>query len=93
MTANKNVTLSVRIEPAVKKGLEQLAKHTGRSGSFLAAQAIDEYLTVQKWQVEGVIKAIASIKAGKGVSHKEVKKWVASWGTKKELSRPRARAI
>ena len=34
-----STTVSVRINPAVKKRLEKLAKSTGRSRSFLAAEA------------------------------------------------------
>jgi predicted transcriptional regulator len=45
-----STTVSVRIDPASKKRLEKLAKSTGRSRSFLAAQAINEYLDLNEWQ-------------------------------------------
>jgi RHH-type transcriptional regulator, rel operon repressor / antitoxin RelB len=35
----------------VKKRFDKLAKSTGRSRSFLAAEAIREYLDVNEWQV------------------------------------------
>ena len=88
-----STTFSVRVERAAKKRLEELAKNTGRSRAFLAAQAINEYLDINEWQVVGIKKAIRSLDAGMGIQHEEVKKWVASWGTKKELPRPRARAL
>ena len=46
-----STTVSVRIDPVIKKRLEKLAKSTGRSRSFLAAEAINEYLDLNEWQV------------------------------------------
>ena len=39
-----STTVSVRIDAINNKRLEKLAKSTGRSRSFLAAEAIKEYL-------------------------------------------------
>jgi RHH-type transcriptional regulator, rel operon repressor / antitoxin RelB len=39
-----STTVSVRIDAVIKKRLQKLAKSTGRSRSFLAAEAINEYL-------------------------------------------------
>jgi predicted transcriptional regulator len=47
-----------------------------------------EYLDVNEWQVAGIKNAIASLDQGKGISHDKVKKWVASWGSAKELPVP-----
>jgi len=79
-----STTVSVRIDPAVKKRLEKLAKSTGRSRSFLAAEAINEYVDLNEWQVAGIEKAVASLDRGEGVPHERVKEWVSSWGSKKE---------
>jgi len=43
-------TFTVRVDSSVKRRLEKLAKSTGRSRSFLAAEAIDTYLDVNEWQ-------------------------------------------
>lgn len=83
-----STTFTVRIEPEVKKRLEKLAKSTGRSRSFLAAEALSEYLDVNEWQVAGVKEAIASLDRGEGVPHAEVKDWVKSWGRKRERPVP-----
>jgi predicted transcriptional regulator len=61
-----------------------LAKSTGRSRSFLAAEAINEYLEVNEWQVTGIKRAIASHDRGEGIPHCFVKDWVASWGSANE---------
>ena len=44
-------TFSVRVGRSTKSRLEKLAKNTGRSRSFLAAEAISAYLDTNEWQV------------------------------------------
>jgi RHH-type transcriptional regulator, rel operon repressor / antitoxin RelB len=83
-----SATLSIRVDDSAKKRLEKLAKSTGRSSSYLAAEAIDAYLDVNEWQVAGIKKAIASLDRGKSVAHDDVKAWVASWGGRKERPKP-----
>jgi predicted transcriptional regulator len=84
-----STTFTVRVDTKVKNRLERLAKSTGRSRSFLAAEAINEYLEVNEWQVSGVRRAIASLNRGEGVPQQVVKEWVASWGSAKEKPVPR----
>jgi predicted transcriptional regulator len=74
-----STTLSIRVDSRQKKRLEALAKSTGRSRSYLAADAIAAYLVVNEWQVAGIERAIASLDAGGGVPHADVKAWVKSW--------------
>ena len=85
-------TLTVRVETDVKKRLEKLAKSTGRSRSFLAAEPISEYLNVNEWQVVGVRKAMASLDRGGSVPHEQLKAWVKSWGGKRERPTPKRTA-
>jgi len=88
-----STTFTVRVDPTVKQRLEKLAKNTGRTRSYLAAEAITEYLDVNEWQVAGIKQAIASLDRGEGIAHQSVKDWVASWGTKNERPAPsRSRA-
>jgi RHH-type rel operon transcriptional repressor/antitoxin RelB len=84
-----STTLSVRIDSRVNKRLEKLAKSTGRSRSFLAAEAINEYLDLNEWQVAGIQKAVASLDRGEGVPHERVQEWVNSWNNKKERPAPK----
>ena len=84
-----STTFTVRVETDVKKRLEKLAKSTGRSRSFLAAEALSEYLDVNEWQVAGVRKAVASLDRGESVSQQQVKAWVTSWGGKRERPLPK----
>lgn len=45
--------LTLRVGSKLKKKLDQLAKNTNRSRSFLAAEAIREYVDINEWQIEG----------------------------------------
>jgi RHH-type transcriptional regulator, rel operon repressor / antitoxin RelB len=83
-------TVSVRLARSTKARLQQLAKSTGRSRAFLAAEAIEEYLDINEWQVAGVLGAIASLDRGKGIPHPRIKEWVTSWETRNERRSPKA---
>ena len=85
----RSTTFTVRVEASAKKRLERLAKNTGRSRSFLAAEAINEYLDVNEWQVAGIRQAIASLDRGEGVPHQQVKDWITSWGSDREQPIPK----
>jgi RHH-type rel operon transcriptional repressor/antitoxin RelB len=82
-------TVSVRLARSTKERLQQLAKNTGRSRAFLAAEAIEEYLDINEWQVAGVLGAIASLDRGKGIPHQRIREWVTSWETRKEHRSPK----
>jgi predicted transcriptional regulator len=92
METMPSTTFTIRVEPEVKKRLEKLAKSTGRTRSFLAAEALSEYLDVNEWQVAGVRRAMASLDRGDGVPHQEVKDWINSWGRKRERPAPKRSA-
>jgi predicted transcriptional regulator len=85
----RSTTLTVRIDAATKERLEKLAESTGRSRSFLAADAINQYLEVNEWQVAGIKQAIASLDRGEAIDHEQVKDWVRSWGSGSERPIPR----
>ena len=85
-----STTLTIRVDRSVKERLEAIAQRTRRSKSFLAGEAIAEYLAVQEWQIEGIRKALQSLDEGRSVAHDDVAAWVESWGTDHELPKPKA---
>jgi RHH-type rel operon transcriptional repressor/antitoxin RelB len=86
-----STTFTVRVDAATKKRLERLSKDTGRSRSFLAAEAINEYLDANEWQVAGIKQAIASLDRGGRVPHEDVKDWITSWRSDRERPIPKRR--
>lgn len=89
--SNPAITLSVRISPEMRAQLEELSGATGRTKSFLAAEAIESYLAVQAWQVSAIKKAVikANNKEASFIDHRKVAEWVHSWGSEDELEMPR----
>lgn len=72
--------ISVRVQNDLAKRLERLAKATDRSKSYLAAQAIEEYVALQEWQVQAIQEGIAAAKRGEVVSHDEATIELKRWG-------------
>jgi len=50
--------MTLRLEPALKQRLDHLAEATQRSKSFLAAQAIREFVDLNEWQVQEIRNAL-----------------------------------
>ncbi len=84
-----STTLSVRIDVGTKKRLEALARRSRRSKSFLAAEAIAAFVDAESWQLDEIQAASSELDAGRGVPHKDVKKWLRSWGRTREQRAPR----
>ena len=83
--------MTVRVSTQSRKRLDRLAKSVNRTRSFVAAEAIEQYLLHNAWQVEQIQTALAKADAGEaGVPHERVESWVSSWGSGKEMDRPKA---
>ena len=87
-----SATFTIRVDSAVKKRLEKLAKSTGRSRSYLAAEAIGEFVDVNEWQIAGIKRAMQSLDRKEGIAHEQVREWVRSWGGRKERTAPKRAA-
>lgn len=82
--------LSVRLSTELRERLAALGESTGRSKSFLAAEAIADYVETQEWQLAAIEQGIAEADAGGPfVDHEQVGGWLRSWGTDRERGRPR----
>jgi len=84
-----STVLSVRIDKQTKYRLARLAERMNRSQSYVAAEAIREFVATQEWQFAGIERAIASASAGKAVSYEVVRDWIASLGTENERPLPK----
>jgi RHH-type transcriptional regulator, rel operon repressor / antitoxin RelB len=72
-------TMTIRIDDEVKERLDQLAASTHRSKSFLAAQAVREFVETNEWQVAEIKDALAEADAGDFASDKEVAALARKW--------------
>jgi RHH-type transcriptional regulator, rel operon repressor / antitoxin RelB len=76
----KSSLISVRVPEELAARLDDLAKATDRSRSYLATLAIEEFVAVQEWQVEGIKEGIADAEEGRVVSHEEAVVELEKWG-------------
>ena len=75
-----STTMTVRIEDEIKERLEQLALSTQRSKSFLAAEAIRDYVETNEWQIAEIQAALGEADAAQFASDADVKALARKWG-------------
>lgn len=73
--------MSLRLPDELAETLASLAKATGRSKSFLAIDALREYLTREAWQIAEIGKAIVEADAGDFATDEEVDAVMEKWST------------
>jgi len=71
--------LTLRLSPKLKKELDRLSKAMSRSRSFVAAEAIREYVALNDWQIEETKKSLAEADRGEFASDKDVARTLRKW--------------
>lgn len=71
--------LTLRLDPELKKQLDQLSRATSRSRSFVAAEAIREYVALNNWQIQETIKALSEADRGDFATEADVKRTLKKW--------------
>ena len=74
-----STTMTIRLEDEVKDRLDVLAASTQRSKSFLAAEAIKEYVENNEWQIGEIHAALAEAEAGEFVGDDDVAALAKKW--------------
>lgn len=71
--------LTLRLDSKLKKQLDRLSKTTNRTRSFLAAEAIREYVSVNEWQIAQIKKGIEQADRGEFATEEEVQRVRNKW--------------
>ncbi|MBZ5679003.1 MAG: CopG family transcriptional regulator [Acidobacteriia bacterium] len=71
--------LTLRLDAKLNQQLDRLSKATSRSRSFVAAEAIREYVTLNQWQIEETKKAVLEADRGEFASEAEVRRTMGKW--------------
>ncbi len=71
--------MSLRLPDEMADTLAILAKATGRSKSFLAIDALREYLAREAWQVSEIQRAVEEANAGDFATEEEVTAVMEKW--------------
>ena len=74
-----STTMTLRLEDDVKARLDKLADATQRSKSFLAAEAIREYVENNEWQIREIKAAVKEANAGDFAGDAEVAALARKW--------------
>ena len=77
---SQSTTMTIRLEPDLKSRLDKLSAITHRSKSFLAAEAVREFIEVNEWQIEEIEKAVKEADAGDFAGDQEVSAVFNKWG-------------
>lgn len=75
----KKLGISLRIDEAKIAQIDLLAESTQRDRTFLITEAIDNYLEIQKWQIDHIKAAIKQADAKKFVSEADVARTLKKW--------------
>ena len=89
MANTRSATLSVRLKPETKKRLAKLAKTSGRSSNFLVSDAVESYVADQERLLADIRRADRQSKSGHYIPQEDMKAWLLSWGTNRELPPPK----
>jgi RHH-type transcriptional regulator, rel operon repressor / antitoxin RelB len=89
MANTRSATLSIRLKPEIKRRLAKLAEASGRSSNFLISDAVESYVADQERMLAEFRHGDRQVKSGHYINHDDMKAWLLSWGTNRELPPPK----
>lgn len=72
MNAVSDRPLNVRLPSALADQIEGLSRATGRSKSFIAVEALRDYVSLQQWQIAEIEVGLAEADRGEFATEDEV---------------------
>ena len=75
----QSTTMAIRLNPDIERRLDRLAESIHRSRSFLAADAIKEYVSLNEWQIQEIEQALQESDQADFASDSEVKQFFKQW--------------
>ena len=73
-------TINVRLPEALYNQIEELAKATARSKSFLTIDALTNYVQTESWQIRDIHEGIKEAYAGDFATEQQVKAVFSKYG-------------
>lgn len=71
--------LTVRVTDDMKDQMDVLAEATGRTRSWIAAEAIRQYMESESWQIGEIRNALVEADAGDFVEDEEMERVFNKW--------------
>jgi predicted transcriptional regulator len=81
-------TFSVRLPDDLRREVDELAKATKRSRSFVVKEAVAAYMGERRAYLAAIDEALAEAEDGAFISGEKVRQWLSSWGKPDELPAP-----
>ena len=75
-----NKTINVRLPEALYSQIEELAKATARTKSFLTIDALTQYVERESWQIRDIHEGLKEADAGEFATDDQVKAVFAKYG-------------
>jgi len=75
-----NTSMSLRISEELSNKISEIAVATGRTKSFVAVQALQDFVEREAWQVAEIRKSLAEADACDFSTDEEMKALDAKWG-------------
>jgi predicted transcriptional regulator len=72
--------MTIRLDSELKSRLDKLSAATHRSRSFLAAEAVREFIELNEWQIEETKAAVKEADNGDFAGEQEVQAVFHKWG-------------
>ncbi|MFC1751177.1 CopG family ribbon-helix-helix protein [Pseudomonadota bacterium] len=77
---SQSTTMTIRLEPELKARLDKLAEATHRSKSFLASEAVREFIDINEWQIKEINAAVKEADEGAFATPEEENAVFKKWG-------------
>lgn len=77
---SQSTTMTIRLEPELKSRLDKLSVSTRRSKSFLAAEAVREFVEINEWQIKEIKNGIKEADDDDFSSDQEIMAILNKWG-------------
>ena len=81
---SQSSTMTIRLDADLKTMLDKLADVTHRSKSYLAAEAVREYIELNEWQLQEIQAAVTEADAGDFASEESVNAVFGKWGVNED---------
>lgn len=75
-----STTMTIRLDDELKQRLDKLADATHRSKSFLATEAIRDFVELNEWQVQEITAALVEADKGEFATEEQVAGVFKKWG-------------
>ena len=81
---SQSSTMTIRLDADLKARLDKLSDATHRSKSYLAAEAVREYIELNEWQLQEIQAAVTEADAGDFASDESVNAVFGKWGVNED---------